>query len=123
MFNETKKDPKGYPERKISDHVSEMTFFGQKGFVQLKVVVVPMTTEEARKEFPYRPNSDDMESRWGKKGDALCKMCKAPTNRYYLSDDGTCPDCNGVAEYHNKDPRMSADLAHVWFGRGEGNLT
>ena len=83
----------------------------------IKVIVRPMTKEEARVEFSYRPFSKYSESRFG--GDSLfddrallisgkgkrCKMCQAVTKLKRLKDD-ICPDCDGCAEYFGLDPRQ-----------------
>jgi hypothetical protein len=82
----------------------------------VKVIIRPMTKEEARIEFPYRPFSKYSESRFG--GDSLfddtallvsgeakrCKMCRATTKLVRLKD-GVCPDCDGCSECYGLDPR------------------
>lgn len=81
------------------------------------VVKESMTKEEARQMYPYRPFNRYSESRFG--GNTLmddtaillndfgnrCKMCRAPTIIKYLKE-GICPDCDGRAEYHGKNPRV-----------------
>ena len=81
----------------------------------VKVVIKPMTKEEARQIFSSRPYSKYAESRWG--GNNLyddvcmvlnelalrCKMCQAPTLKKYLTND-TCPDCDGRSEFAGIDP-------------------
>lgn len=71
---------------------------------------VPLTREEARELFPYRPYSKYAESRFG--GNELaddvalllnelakrCQICLAPTRNEYLVDN-LCPDCDGRSEY------------------------
>ena len=73
------------------------------------VAVIPMTKEQARLAYPYRPHSKYAESSFG--GDACyddmallmiarafrCRMCQAPTWTDMLID-GACPDCDGRAE-------------------------
>ena len=80
-----------------------------------KVAVKPMTLEQGKRAYPYRPYSKYATSRWG--GNTLvddvclvinglavrCKMCQAPTKKQYL-EEGTCPDCDGRAEYSGHSP-------------------
>ena len=80
------------------------------------VVIKPLTQEEARKMYHYRPFSKYSESRFGGNnlfddfclilnGDAKrCNMCIAPTVKKYLIED-TCPDCDGRSEYNGTNPR------------------
>ena len=87
---------------------------------RVTVVIKPLTKEQAREMYPYRPNDKYSESQFG--GDTYhddiclllnklavrCKMCEAPTRTKsnYLRD-GVCPDCNGGAEYIGHDPRKA----------------
>jgi hypothetical protein len=82
---------------------------------KIKIIQVPMSMEEARKIFPYRPFSKHAETRHG--GNSLlddkdllrinfarpCTMCSAPTKKLYLVND-VCPDCDGRAERAGKNP-------------------
>ena len=81
------------------------------------VIAVPLTNEEARNMFLYRPYSRYSESMFGGGNTFLddfallmngkskgCGMCQAPTRTEYLIDN-TCPDCDGRLEYNGKDPR------------------
>lgn len=85
--------------------------------VIVKVITRPLTKEESRKVFPYRPFSRYAESHFGgnnlvddtalilNKIAVSCKMCGAPTvNRFLVA--GTCPDCNGVSESNGFDPHL-----------------
>ena len=82
---------------------------------EVTVVIKPLTRDEAREMFPYRPYSKDSESRFG--GNDLyddfclllnglakrCGLCQAPTRIKYLNPN--CPDCDGRSEYNGTDPR------------------
>ena len=95
----------------LSDFFQEREILAKK----VKVVIKPMTQEQARQLFPYRPFSKYAESRWG--GDTLyddvcmvinglatrCKMCRAPTKNQYL-ENGVCPDRDGRSEFLGYDP-------------------
>ncbi len=84
---------------------------------EVTIVIKPLTKEEAREMFPYRPASKSAESTFG--GNTLtddvalilsedarrCGMCRAPTRRAYLVDNA-CPDCDGRSEYNGRDPRQ-----------------
>ena len=97
-----------YEEEKV------VKFYEIKGGVG--VVIQPMTKEEERMLFQYRPFSKYAESRFG--GDPCvddvallinelavrCKMCAAPTRNKYLKNE-TCPDCDGRSEKNGKNPR------------------
>ncbi len=84
---------------------------------EVKVVTLPMTMEEARKEFPSRPFSRYAESQWGgnhiySDTDMLqtgaaesCAVCHAPT-RLSCITLGVCFDCSGEAEFLGYDPRL-----------------
>lgn len=81
------------------------------------VVTEPLTAEDARDMFPYRPRNKYSESRFGGNsltddealllgGDAMrCKMCSAPTRITYLKE-GICPDCDGRSECNGINPRV-----------------
>ncbi len=83
---------------------------------KIGVVIKPMTKEEARFIFPYRPFSEYAESRFGgncyaddtclflNENATRCKMCAAPTRNEFLVDK-TCPDCDGRSELNGKNPR------------------
>ena len=78
---------------------------------QVRVIIQPMTLEEARKVLARRPFSKYAETRFG--GNSLaddacllingsarrCTMCQAPTINEYL-EKGICPDCDGRTEYN-----------------------
>jgi len=78
---------------------------------QVRVIIEPMTLEEARKVFARRPFSKYAETMFGGNNltdDACllinglaqrCKMCQAPTRNDYL-EKGICPDCDGRTEYN-----------------------
>ena len=82
---------------------------------QVRVIIEPMTLEEARKVFARRPFSKYAETIFG--GNNLaddtcllingsarrCKMCQSPTRNEYL-EKGVCPDCDGRSEYNGADP-------------------
>ena len=99
------------------EHKTERKFYGESQ-KEVTVVVFPMTVEESRIMFPYRPRSNYAESMFG--GNNLvddtalllnglakrCKMCKAPTKLKYL-DESSCPDCDGRSEYNGRNPRTS----------------
>lgn len=88
--------------------------------VIVKVITRPLTKEESRKIFPYRPFNEHAESRFG--GDDLaddevliknriavpCKMCGAATRKGYIILE-TCPDCDGGSEVNGKDPHMARE--------------
>ena len=88
--------------------------FGE-GNRTVTIVTTPLTKEEAREMFHYRPMIY-AESRFG--GDQLaddvalllnelaqrCRMCTAPTRKKYLNEE-ICPDCNGLSEYSGVNPR------------------
>ena len=92
----------------------------QRSMGKLKVTIVtsPLTKEEAREMFSYRPHNKYSESRFGGNNladdfvillnkDAIrCKRCQAPTRNEYLSDK-TCPDCDGRSEYNGTNPRIN----------------
>lgn len=79
------------------------------------VAVKPMTREQARQAYPYRPYSKYAESRFGgnesfddnfliiSEYGARCKMCQAPTKKEHLIDE-ICYDCNGYAEFNGMNP-------------------
>jgi len=83
---------------------------------EVTIVVKPLTQEEARQMFLYRPKDKYSESRFGGNslvddfalllnGDAKrCKMCRAPTYTKYLLNE-VCPDCDGRSEYNGTNPR------------------
>lgn len=84
---------------------------------EVLVALFPMSKEDARKAYPYRPFFKDFaESRFGgnemhsdkelldNKEAAKCAVCEAPTKRIYLDDEGICPDCNGLAELNGDNP-------------------
>jgi len=90
-------------------------------FSKAKKVTAPMTLDESRKEFPYRPfmtkkeHGISVESRFGgtTHGDIElmksnswepCKMCSAPTEKIWLSGVGICPDCDGRAAANGFNP-------------------
>lgn len=89
--------------------------------VIVKVIIRPLTKEESRKIFPYRPFSRYAESRFGGNryaddtalvlnGYAVpCKMCGAATRKEYLLT-GECPDCDGRSEAGGKDPHRKASV-------------
>jgi|GEM_PF-6017154 len=93
-------------------------FFGTEKWddTEVKVAIKPMTEEQAREAYPYRPYSKYSESYFG--GDNMvddkgllsggvakrCKMCQATTRDRYLNSDGICPDCDGRSEYNGTDP-------------------
>ena len=84
------------------------------------VVKGPLSRDEAREMFPYRPFNKYAESRFG--GDNLvddialllnglakiCIMCQAPTRNKYLIKS-VCPDCDGRSEYNGTDPRAPSN--------------
>ncbi len=88
----------------------------------VKVIVRPMTKEEARIVFPYRPHSPYSESRWSSANHLYddtclllnghlkrCKMCQAPTAPDLLRGEA-CPDCSGRSEKHVPlDPHLPKD--------------
>lgn len=82
----------------------------------VQVAVRPMTKQQAREAYPYRPfHPKFCESHWG--GNNLvddtvlllsekarrCEMCKAPTKNGHLINE-TCPDCDGRSEQNGIDP-------------------
>ena len=82
------------------------------------VAIRPMTQEQARQAYPYRPHSKYAESRFG--GDTFyddfclilggratrCKMCQAPTKNNGLLD-GVCADCDGRSQYNGTNPHFA----------------
>ena len=98
---------------------TKLPFFEIKEGV--KVIVRPMTKEEARVTFPYRPFTKYSESRFG--GNELyddtclllnslavrCKMCQAPTKKEFLCFE-VWPDCDGSCEGKaGLDPQLPKD--------------
>lgn len=89
----------------------EKEVVGELGRKKILVAKEPMTQEQARLVYPYRPYNKYAESHWG--GDTYyddvclllnslakrCKMCHAPTKNKLLDKEGRCPDCNGDAHY------------------------
>jgi hypothetical protein len=84
---------------------------------EVTVVIKPLTGEEAREMFPYRPSSKYSESRFGHDSPIFddfaallndkakrCITCQAPTRLEYIKDN-QCPDCDGRSEYNGKNPR------------------
>ncbi len=85
--------------------------------VDVWVAAHPMTRDQARQTYPYRPESKYSESRFG--GNTLyddvclllsgraskCIMCQAPTQNKYL-ENRICPDCDGRSEYNGKNPHL-----------------
>lgn len=79
------------------------------------IAIRPMTKDQARQAYLYRPSSKYAESRFG--GDNLyddvclllnslaarCTMCQAPTKTDYLTE-GCCPDCDGRSEFNGTSP-------------------
>jgi len=104
----------------LTDKVGKRVLEGRKGSKEITILVNPLTKEETREMFPYRPNNTYSESRFGGNnmtddtalllgGDAKkCTMCLAPTYIKYLIK-GICPDCDGRSEYNGKDPRESVE--------------
>jgi len=102
----------------LTDKIGKRVFERSKGSKEVTIIVIPLTKEEAREMYSYRPNSPYSESRFGGNnmtddpalllgGDAKgCKMCLAPTRVKYLTED-ICPDCDGRSEYNGNDPRAS----------------
>lgn len=92
--------------------------YGEKRKREVTIVIKPLTQDESREMFPYRPHDKYSESRFG--GNNLvddiallltglakrCKMCQAPTKIAYSSP--YCPDCDGRSEYNGKDPRAKS---------------
>ncbi len=92
---------------------------GQK----LRVIIDPMTLEESRQQFPYRPFAKNSESIYltNEKnlpewllilnGKAIrCGTCYAATDIKYLKETSKsllCPDCDGRSELYGLDPRSS----------------
>lgn len=81
---------------------------------RIRIVVSPLTKEEARILFPYRPFSAYSESLCGG-GNTMCddvcrllngmskrcRMCQAPTmdtDKGSCLTNGICPDCNGQCQ-------------------------
>ena len=98
-----------------AEHFERRSIKGGKRTVQ--VAVVPMTQDEAREAYPYRPFSKYAESRFGG-GEIVddyclllnglaqrCSMCDAPTKKEYLNL-GICPDCDGRSEFNGVDPHQ-----------------
>jgi hypothetical protein len=90
-----------------------------KRFSAAKKVTKPMTLDESRKVFPYRPflvingkvfiesrfgSADGDEALMGSKLGSKCRMCPAPTEKKWLKN-GICPDCDGRAEANGAHPR------------------
>jgi len=83
--------------------------------VMVKVAIKPMTKEEARQAYPYRPRSKYSESWFGGNnmaddfclllngGAERCVMCQAPTMPKYLHEK-VCPDCDGRSQLNGKNP-------------------
>ena len=100
----------------LTDKTEKRTI-GKERRVEVTVVMNPLTKEEAREMYPYRPHSRYSESQFGD-GNTIsddialllseqakrCGMCIAPTRIEYLRDNA-CPDCDGRSEYNGKDPR------------------
>ncbi|PIR41568.1 MAG: hypothetical protein COV31_00460 [Candidatus Yanofskybacteria bacterium CG10_big_fil_rev_8_21_14_0_10_46_23] len=108
-------DPAEFLGEFVSDH-------GEK----LKVVVQPMTREQARAVFPYRPSSKYAESTFGgntfrddkalllSRAAKRCKMCTAATTLANLKED-ICPDCDGRSELNGLDPHLSPEDYYARF--------
>ncbi|MBL7147657.1 MAG: hypothetical protein ISS82_02420 [Nanoarchaeota archaeon] len=100
----------------LSDKIEKRTIRGKHGIKDVTVMTSPLTKEESRAMFPYRPYNKYSESRFGGNtltddralllsGNAIrCEMCRAPTYKTYL-EDNVCPDCDGRSEYNGTDPR------------------
>ncbi len=89
---------------------------------KVKVIIDPMTLDESRGQFPYRPFKENSESVWLineqnlpewlliLNGKAIrCGKCYAATEIRYLkysSKTLVCPDCDGRAEASGLDPRL-----------------
>jgi hypothetical protein len=100
-----------------SEFFKELEVDGKLGHKRIKIAIKPLTGEESRQAYPYRPFSKYAESRFG--GDTYyddvclvlnglasrCKMCQAPTKNKFLHE-GICPDCDGRAEYNGKNPHQ-----------------
>lgn len=94
---------------------TQKVIIGNESKKQVTIVIEPLTQNEARQMFPYRPDTKYSESRFG--GNELCddialllngsaercKMCGAPTRKKYLNPN--CPDCDGRSEYNGTNPR------------------
>lgn len=90
---------------------------GQTG---VTIITRPLSKDEAREMFPYRPLNKYAESRFG--GDNLaddialllgkdakrCVVCQAPTKNRYLTKE-ICPDCDGRSEYNGTNPRAKIE--------------
>jgi len=99
----------------LAEFFEEREFDRRLGRKTVKVAIKPMTEEQARQAYPYRPESKYSESYFG--GDTYeddtclllngsatrCKMCQAPTKNNCLIED-VCPDCDGRSEYNGTDP-------------------
>ncbi len=99
----------------LAEFFEEREFDRRLGRKTVKVAIKPMTEEQGRQAYPYRPRSKYSESYFG--GDACeddtclllnkmatrCKMCKAATKNGHLIK-GVCPDCDGRSEYNEIDP-------------------
>ena len=93
---------------------------GRTRTVRTLVAVTPMTKEQARQAYPYRPMSKYGESRFGAGDNPIaddfalmldesakrCKMCQAPTKQGYLLN-GVCPDCDGRSTWNGTDPHKA----------------
>ncbi|MEI6042590.1 MAG: hypothetical protein WCQ00_03430 [bacterium] len=99
----------------------EILAFFEKQIVDEREVLVatkPMTSEQAREIYPYRPFSKYSESGWSGNNQmddsallmnelaVLCKICRAATGKKFVLS-GVCPDCNGRSERHANNPRKS----------------
>ncbi|MFH1173118.1 MAG: hypothetical protein V1692_01145 [bacterium] len=107
----------------VTDFYEERTCSGKLGDKTIKVIIKPMTKEQAREVFPYRKkrsfkNAEYSESRFGGGNNLAddialllggnsvrCEMCIAPTLKTYLKN-GTCPDCDGRSQYNGTDPHQ-----------------
>ena len=94
---------------------TERKVVGEKQLKEVRVVIKPLTQEEARETYSGRPYSKYAETQFGgnemvddlalllSRDAKRCKMCQAPTRSEYLIEK-TCPDCDGRTEYHDKSP-------------------
>jgi len=110
---------KGVTTLSSTEFFEEIEVDGKRGHRKIRVAIKPMTKEEARQAYVYRPHSKYAESRFG--GDTYCddvclmlnglafrcKMCQAPTKKDFLHE-GICPDCDGRAEYNGKNPHKQS---------------
>jgi len=99
--------------------------------VEVNIILRPLTKEEGRRLFQYRPHSKFAESRWG--GDwrlndkklvaqgkgTPCRMCEAVTHNEILLN-GTCPDCDGRAEAGGKNPYLKVPASECCGGPCRG---